>query len=133
MTQSRDGNADTREFIVHGTDANFQEVVLKADLPVVVDFWAPWCAPCTFLGQNIEQLEPRYRGRLQVVKINVDENPQVAGMFGIRSIPTMVFFRDGQPIGGITGALPVEALEELFTRHVENRLQAEEEGEEGRS
>jgi len=127
MTQPHDGNADTKDVIVHATDATFQEVVLKSDLPVVVDFWAPWCAPCVFLGQSLEQIAPRYEGKLRVVKINVDENPQIAGMFGIRSIPTMVFFRDGQPIGGITGALPPEALEDLFTRHVENRLKAEEE------
>ncbi len=127
MTQPHDGNANTKDVIVHATDDTFQDVVLKSDLPVVVDFWAPWCAPCVFLGQNLEQIAPRYEGKLRVVKINVDENPRIAGMFGIRSIPTMVFFRDGQPIGGITGALPPEALEDLFTRHVENRLQAEEE------
>jgi thioredoxin 1 len=109
---------------LHVTDATFEKDVLQSKGRIVVDFWAPWCAPCRFLGTALEEIAPEFAGRVQLVKLNVDENPQSAALFGVESIPTMVFFADGQPIGEMTGALPVPALRDLFQRHAEGTLTA---------
>lgn len=85
--------------ILEITDKNFEQEVLKSGLPVLVDFWAPWCQPCLIAGPVIEELAKEYEGKLKVGKLNVDENPQTAAKFGIMSIPTVVLFKDGEEVG----------------------------------
>jgi len=90
------------------TDQNFNEEVLKSEIPVVVDFWAEWCMPCRMVGPIIEELAKEYEGKVKVGKMNVDENSQVPGNFGIMSIPSILIFKNGQPIKTIVGAQPKE-------------------------
>ncbi len=92
------------------TDVTFEQQVLKSPIPVLVDFWAPWCAPCRMVAPVLEQLAKEYEGRLRIVKLNVDENPHFAGKYGIQGIPTMLIFRDGAVIDRIVGAVPKEHL-----------------------
>jgi thioredoxin 1 len=108
--------------IVHATDVSFEQDVLNADLPVMVDFWAPWCAPCRGMGQTLDQVAPEMADKVRVVKVNVDENPETASRFGIRSIPTLIFFSGGEAQGMIAGALPAEALREALTLHGNGKL-----------
>jgi thioredoxin 1 len=108
--------------IVHATDGTFQQEVLDSDLPVMVDFWAPWCAPCRVMGQTLEQVAPEVSGKVKIVKINVDENPATASRFGIQSIPTLLFFRGGEAQGMIPGALPAAPLRQILALHGEGRL-----------
>jgi thioredoxin 1 len=98
-------------------DASFADVVLGSDQPVLVDFWAPWCAPCRLIGGLLEEVGPEYVGRLKIVKLNVDESPQTAARFGIRSIPTMILFKNGRAIETQTGALPLNPLRQWLDRH----------------
>ncbi len=94
------------EIIENGTDANFDEIVKKSDLPVLVDFWAPWCGPCRTVGPVLEEVADEYAGRAKVVKVNVDEEQGVAGSMGIRSIPTIALFHKGEVKDTIVGARP---------------------------
>jgi len=89
---------------IHFTDANFDQDVVKSDIPVVVDFWAPWCTPCRIVSPIIDELAKDYEGKVKVGKMNVDDNPQVAGTFGIMSIPTVLVFKNGQPVKSLIGA-----------------------------
>jgi thioredoxin 1 len=86
------------------TDANFQSDVLSSDKPVVVDFWAPWCGPCKMVSPTIEELAKDYEGKVAVGKLNVDENPQTAGTYGVMSIPTVMIFKNGKPVQSMVGA-----------------------------
>jgi thioredoxin 1 len=101
--------------ITHATDETFVERVLEAPRPVVVDFWAAWCGPCRMVAPEMERLAAKYEGLVDVVKVDVDANPQVSGALGIASIPTIAFFPGGgrQPIG-VVGFQPVESLEDAF-------------------
>lgn len=94
------------------TDQNFQNEVISSEIPVLVDFWAPWCAPCRIIAPIIEDLAKEYAGKLKVGKLNVDENQQIAGEYGIMSIPTLLFFRGGQPVDSIIGAQSKEAIKQ---------------------
>lgn len=86
------------------TDQNFEEEVLKSSLPVIVDFWAPWCAPCRVVGPIVEELASEYAGKVKVGKMDVDENTDTSGQFGIMSIPTVLLFKNGKPVQSIVGA-----------------------------
>ncbi len=92
------------------TDANFEEEVLQADEPVLVDFWATWCGPCRAIAPTIEELAGEFEGRAKVAKLDVDDNPQTAMNFNVRSIPTLLFFKDGQVAEQLVGAVPKKKL-----------------------
>ena len=92
------------------TDANFEELVLNADKPVLVDFWAEWCGPCRMVGPVVEVLATEYEGKAIVGKVNVDENPGISAKFGIRSIPTILFMKGGEVVDKIVGAVPKEQM-----------------------
>ena len=88
------------------TDASFEADVLKSSEPVVVDFWAEWCGPCKMIGPSLEEIATEMQGKVKIVKMNVDENPGVPGTFGIRSIPTLILFKDGKAASQKVGAAP---------------------------
>ncbi len=92
------------------TDANFEELALKSDKPVVVDFWAEWCGPCRTIGPSIEQMAIEFEGRAVIGKVNVDNCPEVAGRFGIRNIPTVLYLKNGEVVDKQVGAVAKGAL-----------------------
>ena len=100
--------------IKHATDANFEELVLKAERPVVVDFWAAWCGPCKMVAPEMEKLAAKYDGSVDVVKVDVDANPRLSQAFNIMSIPTIAFFKPGAQPQGVVGFRPLEQLEQQF-------------------
>ena len=93
------------------TDAEFHKEVIESDLPVLVDFWAPWCGPCQRIGPILEELAGDYAGRLRIAKVNTEENQVQAGEYGVRGIPTMILFRNGNEVDRIVGALPKLVLQ----------------------
>jgi putative thioredoxin len=113
--------ADTTPTIFDATQANFEAEVINAtfDQPVLVDFWATWCGPCKTLGPLIEKVVGEYGGAVKLAKVDCDKEQQLAAMFGVRSIPTVVLVRDGQLADGFTGALPEAQLREFLARHVQ--------------
>jgi thioredoxin 2 len=100
------------------TDASWKQEVEESPIPVLVDFWAPWCGPCRMVGPILEQIAREQGGKLKIVKLNVDENPQMAARFQVQSIPTMILFRGPQVLEQMRGALPKAALETRLRRLV---------------
>ena len=96
------------------TDSTFEEMVLKNEKPVVVDFWAAWCGPCRMVSPELERLAEKYEGSVEVVKVDVDANPAISQAFNILSLPTIAFFRPGQQPMGVVGFRPLEQLEQHF-------------------
>jgi thioredoxin 1 len=92
------------------TDANFESEVLQSDIPVLIDFWAPWCGPCRMVAPIVEEIAKEYGGKIKVGKVNTDNNQKVAAQYGIMSIPTLMLFKDGKEIERIIGAQPKEAI-----------------------
>ena len=97
------------------TDASFESEVLKSDTPVLIDFWAPWCGPCRAIAPIVEELAKEYDGKLKVVKMNVDENPQTPGAYGVRGIPNLILFKGGTVKEQIVGAVPKAQLVRAIT------------------
>ncbi|GHF98829.1 thiol reductase thioredoxin [Deinococcus piscis] len=100
------------------TDGNFKDE-LGSGL-TLVDFWAPWCGPCRIIGPVLEELAGDYDGKVKIGKVNVDENPTTAGQFRVMSIPTLILFKDGEPIEQMVGAAPKRAFENLLNKHLES-------------
>jgi thioredoxin 1 len=97
-------------------EAKFEESVLKASLPVLVDFWAPWCGPCRMVAPVVEELAKEYEGKVSFVKVNVDNNQKVAGQYGVMSIPTLILFKDGKPVANIVGFRPKDELKKSLDK-----------------
>jgi len=104
------------EYLVHLNDTDYEGQISKADKPVLVDFWAPWCGPCKALGPVIEEIAEAYKDRAVIAKINVDENQKAASAYGVRSIPTIILFKDGKIFDTVIGLVPKERLEELINK-----------------
>ena len=100
------------------TEKDFQTEVLSGTGVIVVDFWAPWCGPCRMVAPVLEKIEEEYAGLVKIVKVNVDENPNLAGQYGIQSIPTMMIFKDGRKVEQFVGALPKPALKSKLEKWV---------------
>lgn len=100
------------------TDSSFQGEVLESDVPVLVDFWAPWCGPCRMVAPVVEEIAEQYEGQIKVVKLNTDENPQVASQYGIRSIPTLMIFKGGQRVDMVVGAVPKTTLANTLEKYL---------------
>ena len=101
------------------TDASFTQDVLKSELPVLVDFWAPWCGPCRMVAPVVDEIAEQYAGKVKVVKLNTDENPNVASQYGIRSIPTLIIFKAGERVDTVVGAVPKSTLADTLTKHID--------------
>ena len=100
------------------TDATFDTDVLKAKAPVLVDFWAEWCGPCRAIAPSLEELGAEFAGKLDIVKVNIDENPQTPSQFGVRGIPTLILFKDGKPAATQVGAMPKSRLKEWISSNL---------------
>jgi len=100
------------------TDSSFEEEVLKSDVPVLIDFWAEWCGPCKMLTPIIEELSKSMEGKVKILKMNIDDNPDTPSTLGIRSIPTMMLFKDGKQLASKVGALPKSSIEEWINSNI---------------
>ncbi len=106
--------------LVHLTDKNFETEVMKAQLPVLVDFWAEWCGPCRMIGPIVEEMAKEYSGKLKVAKLNVDEAQDLAIKYGVMSIPTLIVFKGGKPIDQVVGAMDKEQLVNRLKKNWDN-------------
>ena len=104
--------------VLHINDADFETVVAQSDIPVLVDFWAPWCGPCKMIAPILDEIAPEFAGKVKIVKINVDDNQLVAGQFGVRSIPTLLLFKNRQLVATQVGALPKNQLSAFINQHL---------------
>ena len=109
-------SVQTASHVGHFTDENFKPEVIASNQPVLVDFWAPWCGPCHVLAPTIEKLAAQYEGSVKVGKLNVDENVETAGAYGIQSIPTVMLFKNGQVVDHIIGVQSLQRYEQAVTK-----------------
>jgi thioredoxin 1 len=106
------------DFVIEVSDSSFEKDVLQSSQPVLVDFWAAWCAPCRMLAPTVEAVAEKYSGNARVVKLNVDENPSVSQRYGIKGIPTLILFKDGKEEERVVGATSKEAISRMIDKHV---------------
>jgi thioredoxin 1 len=106
------------EHVTEVSDNNFEQDVLKSDQPVLVDFWAAWCAPCRMLAPTVEAVAEKYAGNARVVKLNVDENPAVSQRYGIKGIPTLILFKGGKEEERVVGATSKDAISRMIDKHM---------------
>ena len=104
---------------IHVTDASFETTVLKSAVPVIVDFWAPWCGPCRMVAPILDKIAKEYDGKVTIAKVNTDENPEWAQRFGVQGIPTMLFVANGKVLHTQVGALPEPALRDVLTQFLD--------------
>ncbi|MGD1910816.1 MAG: thioredoxin [Rivularia sp. (in: cyanobacteria)] len=100
------------------TDSTFKQEVLDSEVPVLVDFWAPWCGPCRMVSPVVDEISSQFEGQIKVVKVNTDENPNVASQYGIRSIPTLMIFKGGQKVDMVVGAVPKTTLANTLEKYL---------------
>ncbi len=106
------------DHVVHFTDATFEEEVVNSNHPVLIDFWAVWCGPCRMVAPVIEELAGAYAGKVKVGKLDVDNNPKSAMNYGVRSIPTILLFKDGDVVDSVVGAVPKQNLVNMIEKHL---------------
>ena len=104
------------QFLGVATDDNFEGEVLKSDKPVLIDFWAPWCGPCKAIGPVVEELAEKFKDSVKIMKLNVDENQKTAVNYGVRSIPTLILFKEGKVLDTLIGLVPKERLEDFVKK-----------------
>lgn len=104
--------------VLHINDADFESVVVNSDIPVLLDFWAPWCGPCKMITPVLDELAPEFAGKVKIVKMNVDDNQATPAQFGVRSIPTLLLIKNGQVVATQVGALPKTQLANFINQHI---------------
>ena len=104
--------------VLHINDADFESIVVNSDIPVLLDFWAPWCGPCKMIAPVLDELAPEFAGKVKIVKMNVDDNQTTPAQFGVRSIPTVLLIKNGQVVATQVGALPKTQLANFINQHI---------------
>ncbi len=104
--------------VIHADEGTFEKAVLQSDVPVLVDFWAAWCGPCKAIAPVLDELSGEFEGKARIVKIDVDANPNLAAQYGIRSIPSLFVFKNGEKVDNVVGAQPKAQLSALLNKHV---------------
>ncbi|AGV11679.1 TPA: thioredoxin [Haemophilus influenzae] len=104
--------------VLHINDADFESVVVNSNIPVLLDFWAPWCGPCKMIAPVLDKLAPEFAGKVKIVKMNVDDNQATPAQFGVRSIPTLLLIKNGQVVATQVGALPKTQLANFINQHI---------------
>lgn len=104
--------------VIHADEGTFEKAVLQSDVPVLVDFWAAWCGPCKAIAPVLDELSTDYEGKARIVKIDVDANPNLAAQYGIRSIPSLFVFKNGEKVDNVVGAQPKAQLSALLNKHI---------------